>query len=140
MREAFRAGATCFLGKPFTRDRIKGLHATVCGPIFLERRRHARLPFQTRVKCTWGGSGEKYLFTESLNIGEGGMLLRPFGGVELGQELSLELAMPPAKRPFQIRAKIVTIESPAYMGVEFIDISLIAREAIQTFIAGVVQE
>ena len=139
MREAFRAGATCFLGKPFTRDRLKGLYAVVCGPILLERRRHARLPFQTRVKCTWEGSGEKCLFTDSLNIGEGGMLLRPLGGVEVGQELNLELAMPSAKSPVTMRAKIVTVESSAYMGVEFIDTSITAREAIQSFIVGVIQ-
>jgi len=140
MREAFRAGATYFLGKPITRDRIQGLYTAICGPVFLEHRRQTRLPFRTKVKCTWGSHGERSLLANSLDIGEGGMLLQPSGGLEIGQELNVELVLPSAKRPVQMRAKITCKEPPGCMGVEFIDTTVTAREAIQDYIVGAIQE
>jgi len=75
----------------------------------------------------------------SLDIGEGGMLLQPSGGLEIGQELNLELAIPSAKRPFHVRARITCKEPPNCMGVEFTDTTSAAREAIQDFIIGAIQ-
>jgi hypothetical protein len=87
-----------------------------------------------------GGERRKAPLTESLNIGEEGMLLRLFGGVEVGQELNLGLAVPSAKSPVRMRAKIATVESPACLRVEFIDTTITAREVIQSCIDGVAQD
>lgn len=38
MRKGFRAGASAFLGKPVTRDRVRKLYRTMCGPIQMESR------------------------------------------------------------------------------------------------------
>ena len=36
MRKGFRAGASAFLGKPVTRDRVQRLYQTMCGPMLME--------------------------------------------------------------------------------------------------------
>jgi len=136
MREAFRAGATLFLGKPFNRDRIRGLYGTMCGPMLLERRHHARVPFQTRVKCTWGSVGEWVIYTNSRSISEDGMSLVPIGGVEVGQELNLEFALRATNGLVKTQAKVVAVPSLDYIGVEFTDPSSAAQEAIRNLIVG----
>jgi CheY-like chemotaxis protein len=139
MREAFRVGATCFLGKPVTRDRVRSLFLTVCGPVFLERRRQARVPLHTKVRCVWGARGQGTLLADSVNIGENGMLLQPSAELELGQELDLELVLPSAKTPLHIRARITCKEPTGCMEVEFVDMAITAREAIRNHIIGALQ-
>jgi CheY-like chemotaxis protein len=139
MREGFCAGATCFLGKPVTRDRIQNLFHAVHGPLLAERRRNARVPYRTKVVCKWGPYGEKQFVAESLNLGEGGMLLQPSGGLDTNQEVLLEFAMPTADRPLRMRSKVVRREAPDRMAVEFLGRTASDQEAILQYIIGRVQ-
>jgi hypothetical protein len=103
MRQGFRAGVTFFLGKPFTRERATGLFSAMRGAILREKRQHARLPYRTAVECSVGDPPERRFTAESINVGEGGMLIEPSGGVEKGQVLRLEFRMPNRKKPLSSR-------------------------------------
>lgn len=134
MRAGFRAGATCFLGKPVTRERILNLVNTLRGSILVEQRRHARLPYRTKVECTWGQHWERHMVAESLNIGEGGMSFKPPGGLEEGLEVALEFELPSAVRPLHMRARVLPRQSPDFTAVDFIASAHRDQEAIQTYI------
>ena len=139
MREGFEAGATCFLGKPVTRERIYNLISALRGSILVEQRRHARLPYRTKVECAWGEHREKHVVAESLNIGEGGMSFRPPGGLEAGVEVALEFELPSAERPLHMRARVLPRQSAEFTAVEFVDSAVRDQEAIQTYILGRLQ-
>lgn len=47
----FSAGATCFLGKPASRERLYALVKAMRASLLREKRRHARLPYRTAVNC-----------------------------------------------------------------------------------------
>lgn len=133
MREGFKAGASCFLGKPVSADRITNLVKAMRSAMFGVRRRYARLPLRTPVTCK---AGNQNLKSSSINISEGGMVLATSGGWEVGQEVALEFVMPQASAPIKVRAKIVHKEPTGSMAVEFLDLSNTARDAIKEYITG----
>lgn len=133
MREGFKAGASCFLGKPVSADRITNLVKAMRSAMLGVRRRYARLPLRTPVTCK---AGNQNLKSTSINISEGGMVLATSGGWEVGQEVALEFVMPQASAPIKVRAKIVHKEPTGSMAVEFLDLSNTARDAIKKYITG----
>lgn len=139
MREGFKAGATCFLGKPVTRERIYNLVNALRGSILVEQRRHARLDYRTKVECVWGSNREQRLVAESLSIGEGGMSFKPSGGPEEGREVALEFVLPVADQPLRMRARVLPQQSPEYTAVEFVESAVRDQEAIQAYVLGRLQ-
>jgi CheY-like chemotaxis protein len=140
MVEGFKAGASCFLGKPVTREKIQGLVNFMRGPIMFERRRSARLPFRCKVDCFMGPLREKRFVAESVNIGEGGMMMEPSGGLQVGQGVFLEFDIPTSEKTLRMRAKVLRHENPDRVAVQFEDGSIRDREAIQEFIIRKLQE
>lgn len=133
MRRGFRAGISMFLGKPFTQERLSRLLNAVRGVMIQEKRSCARLPFRTIVLCRF----QNHTFrASSINLGENGILLDASGGLEAGQEFTLELNLPDIPGPRTLRARVVRKEPPDRMGVQFIDLEQDVREAIHTFIFG----
>ncbi len=134
MRQGFKAGATCFLGKPVTADRITKLFEAIRGAMLRERRRHQRLPYQTPVECK---AGARHFKSTSVSINEGGMVvLDTSGGMRVGEEVLLEFKMPEAAQPSKVCAKVTSNEPPDSIGVEFLDLSASDGESIQRYIAG----
>jgi CheY-like chemotaxis protein len=133
-RRALEAGATCISGKPITREKIRRVLKILEAPIFLDRRSQVRLPFRAVVKCNWGRWKGKQIIAESLNLGEGGMLLESSGRMRVGQELNLEFRLPCERKPLCTRAKIDRLEPPNRIGVEFLETSPCVRDAIQNFV------
>jgi c-di-GMP-binding flagellar brake protein YcgR len=127
---------TFFLGKPFSPDRASNLIRVMRGPMLTEKRRHARLPYRTRVECKWGALGEGQFVGTSVNIGEGGMLLEPSGGLEVGEQVRVEFSMPNHKNPLRPQARVVRREDPNRVAVEFVQISPEEQEAIRDYIFG----
>lgn len=134
MRQAFKAGATCFLGKPISKDRIQSLYNVVLGPMLAQRRKQARVPFQTQVNCSFGARGGKQFATWSQNIGESGMTLELSENVEPGQSLNLEFSLFRGSPALQLIAKVVRLAPPNCLEVEFIHPSILDQERIQNFI------
>jgi CheY-like chemotaxis protein len=136
MRKGCQAGITFFLGKPFSPEKLRGLLAVTRGAILNEKRRYARLPLRAAVTCQAGGMRFK---AGSLNISEAGMLLEYAGRVALGQEVELEFMLPQVRQPLRPRARVVRLEDPNHMGVQFVSLEPAERAAIQNYIIGLVK-
>lgn len=136
MRKGFKVGATCFMGKPISWERVYSLIKALRGPMLEEKRRNARLPYRTSVTCKSVGGAEEQSVLTSLIISEGGLLLQTSGGLEAGQEVYLTFQMPDASNPLNVRAKILRKEPPDRIAVEFIVLSENDREAIRKYIEG----
>jgi CheY-like chemotaxis protein len=105
MRRGFKAGVTFFAAKPASRERFYRLFNAVRGAMETERRRHHRLPYRTSVTCTLADEGQSHFVAESIEIGEGGISLRPSRGVQVGQALELEFVMPQVSRPLPAESR-----------------------------------
>lgn len=136
MRQAFRAGISFFLGKPFTQETLYGLFRAARGSMLREKRRHARLPYRTAVSCTF--REQQYTVT-SLNICEGGMALESAAGAPVGEILELEFKLPNFPEPLKLQGKVVRKGPPDRTAVQFLDLLESNREALQDFIAGKVK-
>jgi len=136
MRKGFSAGATCFLGKPISQERLYGLFKAMRGLLLREKRRHVRLPFRATVKCRRGPYFDRQFTSLSASISEGGMALATSGGSEVGEELDLQFEMPGAPKPIKVRAKVAWKEKPDSIGVQFTEIDPAHRETIQEYISG----
>jgi len=134
MRKGFNAGVSFFLGKPFIRERINALFGAARGAMLKEKRQFARLPFRATVTCKWTGHRQGQFRAGSVDISEGGMLLVPSGGLDVGQEVDLEFELPSAKAPVRPRAKVSRREKTDHIGVEFINLSAKDRDAINGYI------
>ena len=140
MQMGFKAGATYFLGKPVSLERIQSLYNAVLGPMQTQKRMHARLPFQTMVNCSSGTGGERQFVAKSLNIGEGGMLLEGSKSVAMAQSLNVEFFLSSmGSRQLQLFAKVQRLAPPDRFGVEFIHLLDSDRGAIRAFIMGEVR-
>lgn len=134
MREGFQAGASCFLAKPVGPKEVSGLVRALRGSMLKERRRHARLPFRTAVSCQIDEQGGRRFETVSLNIGEGGMLLSPSGGVEVGQRIKLDFALPEGAQISNAQGLVVRKDQEGSAGIEFVFLPLEYQESIRSFI------
>ncbi len=133
MRRAFKAGVTFFLGKPFTRERVRGLFNAALGLLLNPRRLCPRLPFRTAVDCRWR---DKQIKATSVNISESGVLLEGSGEVTVGQEVDVEFLIPEALEPVRARVKVVRKEDPDRIGIRFLTLTPAEKTAIQRYITG----
>ena len=137
MREGFRSGITFYMAKPLDLGRLANILKLMKEAMLREKRSYIRLPLRTVVNCKMG---EHQFTATSVNIGEGGMLLEPSGGLEVGQELWLRFSLPRIPQTLNPRAIVVRREQPDRAGVWFLDLAPEDRNALQDFIAGVVKE
>ena len=134
MRKGFNAGASFFLGKPFTRERISALFGAARGAMLKEKRKYARLPFRATVTCKWSGQRQGHFKAGSVDICEDGMVIGPSGGLDAGQEIELEFNLPTGALPLRPRAKVLRREKSDQIAVEFITLSVKDRDAIKAYI------
>jgi len=136
MRKGFQAGATMFLGKPFTHERMYSLFNAMRSALFRERRRYVRLPFRAAVRCSSKGRN----FTSStLDIAEGGMLIEPSGRLDVGEELDLEFNLPSEREPLRVRGRVVRKEPPDRAGIEFTNVPSREKEMLLTYITAAIK-
>jgi CheY-like chemotaxis protein len=117
MRKAFRAGISIILTKPLSPERLAGLVRVLRGPMLTEKRRRARLPLRTVVECKLG---DKSFKVESLNVGEGGMLIDSPLDLEVGQELELQFGVPGGASLLTPRGKIIRKEPGGRVAIYFV--------------------
>jgi CheY-like chemotaxis protein len=134
MRRGFQLGITFFLGKPFSRERVYNLLRATRGPLTREQHRYIRLPYRTAVNCVWGPEGQRHFRSESQNISEGGMLLSPTGGMELGQDLETTFPIPGTAHPLKVKARVVRPAPPYGLGLMFRELKERDKEALQQYI------
>jgi len=133
MRHGFHAGATFFLGKPLTRERIYHLFNATRGAMIVEQRRHRRFPFCAAVKCEYSG---RQMTLQSINLSESGMLLDSSGGMDLGQEIDIEFFVPPRSKPILVHARTIRQEPPNHLAIEFVTLRPEDREILQHHLGG----
>ncbi len=161
MRKGFKAGVTFFTVTPPSRERFFRLFNAVHGAMESERRRHHRLPYRTSVTCRLAdGEVRNHFVAESVEISEGGMSVKPSGGMPVGQVLELEFSFPqllhPAnpgphksrkglfaeheahvEGPQRVRATVRNLSHGSeIMGMDFQGLTAKQREAIQHYIEG----
>lgn len=134
MREGFRAGATFFLPKPFTQERAWSLYTAMRGAMLTEKRRHARLPLRTPVRCAWGPYHDKAFTGDSVNISEGGMVIESAGGVDVGAEVELEFLLPQVMKLVRLQGEVLRKEAPDRIAVGFSAVTPEDFDAIRKFI------
>jgi CheY-like chemotaxis protein len=137
MRRAFEAGATFFIGKPFSREKIYAIFRTARGAMLAERRRCTRLPYRTSVTCVWG---EERFTATSISIGEGGMGLESSGKAQVDDVLALEFNMPDIKKTLKVTGKVRVKEASGRTSIEFIDSSDAGRDVIREYVYGKITE
>jgi len=134
MRQGFKAGVTCFLGKPINRERLYAVVKAMRGPMLAERRRYVRLPYRTMVKCRHGSNFDRQFAATTVTISEGGLSLEPAGGLENEQELEMEFQMIGVPNPLKVRGLVVRKQSTDCIGIEFTGLSQGGREAIRRYV------
>ena len=137
LRQAFGAGATFVIPKPIAAARVIGILTAMASPQWKVRRHAARLPLVSEVNCQWG---DRNLPMRSVNISESGMLLQSSHDVEEGQEVWLEFKIAEVRASLNVRARIVRKEGTERIGIEFIDLTLEDRNAIQLYVMGQLKE
>ena len=137
IRHAFEAGATFFIGKPFSREKIYAIFRTARGAMLAERRRSASLPYRTSVTCA--REGERFNAT-SISVGEGGMGLESSGTAQVDDVLTLEFNMPDVKKPIKVTGRIRVKEAAGRTSIEFINPSDAGRDVIREYIHDKVTE
>jgi CheY-like chemotaxis protein len=137
MRRAFEAGATFFIGKPISREKLYAIFRTTRGAMLAERRRSVRLPYRASVSCVRGG--ERFNAT-SINIGEAGMGLESSSTAVVDDNLTLEFNLPDVKQPIKVTGKIRGKEASGRTSVEFIDPSEAGREVIRAYVSTKIAE
>jgi CheY-like chemotaxis protein len=137
IRRAFEAGATFFIGKPFSREKIYAIFRTARGAMLAERRRSAHVPYRTSVTCV--REGERFNAT-SISIGEVGMTLESSGTAQVDDVLTLEFNMPDLKKPVKITGKIRVKEASGRTSIEFVDPRDAGRDVIREYIRDRVSE
>lgn len=134
MRRGFQAGATCFLGKPVSQERLTTLIKAMRGPLLTEKRRHARLPLRTPVECKPGPRFERRFVAASSSISEGGISFGPSGGLAVEQQVEVEFAIPGAPKPVRVRGHVVRVEMTDRVAVAFTELSDADRKAIRGYV------
>ena len=137
MRRAFQAGATFFIGKPFSREKIYAIFRTARGAMLAERRRGVRLPYQVAVSCV---RGEDRFLATSMNLGEGGIALETSDPAVVNDVLTLEFSIPDVKRPIKVTGQIRVKDPSGRTSIEFIDPLESGRDLIREYIYGKVIE
>ena len=131
IRRAFEAGATFFIGKPFSREKIYAIFRTARGAMLAERRRSTHVPYRTSVTCVRGG--ERFNAT-CISIGECGMTLESSGTAQVDDVLALEFSMPDLKKPIKVTGKIRVKEASGRTSIEFVDPRDAGRDVIREYI------
>lgn len=135
MRKGFAVGISFFLGKPFTRERVYNLFGATRGLMFREKQRYIRLPYRTTVACSWGSYEEGHFKSGSKDISEGGMLLSPSGGIQLGHDIVLRFTLPDTTHSLKVEARVVRVVPPDGVGLSFKTLSERDKKAIMHYVA-----
>ncbi len=131
MGAGFPAGIDFFLPAPLHREAITRIINLARGAVELRRRRDRRVPFSSRVSCWYR---EKYFQANSVNLGEGGMLLELPGWVPLDEELQVQFELPPSQRALRLCCRTFRKDVVGQVAVRFLDLSHHDLERIQQFL------
>jgi DNA-binding response OmpR family regulator len=138
MPSAFRGGASFALVRPLLpASLIRTLRASY--PLMVrEKRRSYRCPLQIDVHLS---SPSRPDFTaSSANISEGGMALTSSVSLQVGERITLKVTLPGLDGATTFNAEVCWSDMSGRLGVEFVQVSRTAKEALQSWLANRLEE
>ena len=135
MRKGYAAGVTFFITKPLSAVKLRGLFGAARGLMVKERRRYARLPLRSEVRCQLGA---KRFTVHSLNVAQGGMLLESCGGLSEGEIVEVQFALPGTGELLVLMGRVVRKEQSGIAALQFISGEASGQAALQRYIQGMV--
>src|SRR5262249_4889256 len=106
MRQSFAIGATFFLQKPVDRQKLTGLYRTVRRTLLENRRKTARIPFQTEVVCQ---TGSRSTLARSWNLSQGGIQIEN-PELRVNDEVQLSFGLPGTNVVIEAFGKVLWVE------------------------------
>jgi len=118
MRQSFATGATFYLQKPVDRQKLTGLYRTVRGTLLENRRKTARIPFQTDVACQ---TDSRSTLGRSWNLSLGGIQIEN-DALKIGNQVRLSFGLPGANIVIEAFGEVMWAEQDR-RGVRFTKMS-----------------
>jgi DNA-binding response OmpR family regulator len=135
--EAFKAGVTLFLSKPFGARELERLLNVCRGTMLEERRRYQRVVLSTPVVCEWGKKrGFKRISGRTVNISNSGLLMRLYPQPDLGTVVVSELILPNSRRSLKLEGTVVRTGTSRQVAVQFSHLTANQRDLLEDYIGG----
>jgi len=129
MHLSFSLGATYFLQKPIELPTLAETLRKIGRPLPENKRRFTRIPLNTKVTCTLGGSS---LTGVTWNISQGGIQIEVVG-LKLGDTVRMSMFLP--QPPASIKAEgLVVWAQEGRQGLYFTEMSVEDQEAVRAYI------
>jgi CheY-like chemotaxis protein len=132
MQQAFANGATFFLQKPVDRQRLSNLYRAVRGSLVESRRRNARVPLQTEVRCDLDS---KVVRGTIWNLSQGGIQVEA-SGLQPRESLHVSFRLPTSGDLIEAFG-VVIWATDLRQGIQFTKMSSQNAAAIRDYIAEV---
>ncbi|MGE5327569.1 MAG: response regulator [Deltaproteobacteria bacterium] len=133
--DAFKAGVTLFLSKPFGPRELEHLLNASRGTMLEERRRYQRVLLSVPVVCEWGKKrGFKRVTGRTVNISSAGMLMRLHPQPDQGTAVLSEIILPSSKLPLKLGGTVVRTAPSRQVAVQFAHLTLTQRDQLEDYI------
>lgn len=133
--DAFKAGVTLFLSKPFGPKELERLLNTSRGTMLEERRRYQRVVLTVPVICEWGKKrGFRRITGRSMNVSNTGMLMRLFPQPEVETTLAIELMLPTSKQPLKLDGVVVRSGAGRQVALRFVHLTAAQRDLLEDYV------
>jgi CheY-like chemotaxis protein len=130
MQQAFSIGATFFLLKPVDRQKLTTLFRTVRGALVNNRRRSARIRFQTDVTCN---CDSRTSYGRSWNLSQGGIQVEA-RDLKQGDSLRIRFHLPGVSALIDAFGSVAWVRE-SRQGIQFTKMSSQSEQDIRNFIA-----
>jgi len=139
LERALDAGCDEIMTKPINRSLFQALAKK-----YLQVQARVEPRFSARLKVHFGTEMKNVLTDYTVNLNTGGLFLATTNLLSIGTEMYVEFSLPDCDQPIYCRARVAWIndpdslfkpELPSGMGLQFIDITLSAMDAIRSYIS-----
>ena len=130
MHQAFSTGATFFLQKPVDRQKLRNLYKTVRGGMVENRRRHARVPLQTKVVCEIGSRTTQGV---TWNLSQGGIQIEAHNQLSAGEMVRLSFRLPVTDIAIEAVGRVAWVKENR-QGIQFTNVTAKNQQAIRAFV------
>ncbi len=133
--EAFKAGVTLFLSKPFGARELERLLNACRGTMLEERRRYQRVLLSVPVVCEWGKKrGFKRITGRTVNVSNSGMLMRLHPQPDMGTAVVSELILPKSRQSLKLEGTVVRAGANRQVAVQFAHLTSAQRDVLEDYI------
>ncbi|HET7840116.1 MAG TPA: response regulator, partial [Terriglobia bacterium] len=133
--DAFKAGVTLFLSKPFGARELERLLNTCRGTMLEERRRYQRVVLSVPIVCEWGKKrGFRRITGRTVNVSNSGMLMRLHPQPETGTAVVSELILPNSRQPLKLDGTVVRAGANRQVAVQFAHLTPAQRDLLEDYI------